>query len=76
MHPKADWAPAFRAKTTFEALACDSVQAYFHSSPSCATMRRSLFSYLPGELGGYNVGSSRPRMACATDDPLALIQYP
>jgi asparagine synthase (glutamine-hydrolysing) len=32
LYPKADWAPrVFRAKTTFQALARDSVQAYFHS---------------------------------------------
>ena len=30
-YPKADWAPrVFRAKSTFEALARDSVEAYFH----------------------------------------------
>ena len=32
VYPKADWAPrVFRAKTTFEGIARDSVQAYFHS---------------------------------------------
>ena len=32
LYPKADWAPrVFRAKSTFEALARNSVEAYFHS---------------------------------------------
>jgi asparagine synthase (glutamine-hydrolysing) len=40
-YPKADWAPrVFRAKTTFEALARDLVEGYFHGvsimSTACA----------------------------------------
>ena len=80
MYPKADWAPrVFRAKTTFEALARDSVQAYFHSvSILRDDMRRSLFSStFRRELGGYNALEVFRRHAATaqTDDPLALIQY-
>jgi asparagine synthase (glutamine-hydrolysing) len=32
LYPKADWAPRFlRAKTTFEGMARDATEAYFHS---------------------------------------------
>ncbi|MDE2366362.1 MAG: amidotransferase 1, exosortase A system-associated, partial [Betaproteobacteria bacterium] len=46
LYPKADWAPRFlRAKSTFEALARDSVEGYFHGvSIVKDKMRRSLFS--------------------------------
>ncbi|KAI5916652.1 XrtA/PEP-CTERM system amidotransferase [Thauera sp. 2A1] len=80
VYPKADWAPrVFRAKTTFQALARDSVEAYFHSvSLLRDDMRRSLFT--PGfrkQLGGYNAIDVFRRHAAKvhTDDPLALIQY-
>ncbi|MCK9262024.1 MAG: amidotransferase 1, exosortase A system-associated, partial [Azoarcus sp.] len=80
MYPKADWAPrVFRAKTTFQALARDSVQAYFHSvSILRDEMRVSLFSSdFQRKLGGYNAIEVFRRHADAaqTDDPLALIQY-
>ena len=80
MYPKADWAPRmFRAKTTFQALARDSVQAYFHSvSILRDDMRRSLFSSkFRAELAGYNALEvfRRHGEAAQTDDPLALIQY-
>src|SRR5690242_21567742 len=46
IYPKADWAPRFlRAKSTFEALARDSVEGYFHGvSIVKDRMRESLFS--------------------------------
>ncbi|GHT82215.1 amidotransferase 1, exosortase A system-associated [Betaproteobacteria bacterium] len=80
VYPKADWAPrVFRAKTTFQALARDEVDAYFHSvSVLSDDMRQQLFS--PGfrrELNGYQaveVFHHHARQA-QTDDPLALIQY-
>lgn len=80
LYPKADWAPrVFRAKTTFQALARDSVQAYFHSvSILRDEMRRSLFSTdFRRQLGGYNAIEVFRRHAdqAQTDDPLALIQY-
>ena len=80
LYPKADWAPrVFRAKTTFQALARDSVQAYFHSvSLLRDDMRSSLFSdEFKRRLGGYEaVEVFRHHGAQAgTDDPLALVQY-
>ncbi|MBL8449908.1 MAG: amidotransferase 1, exosortase A system-associated [Dechloromonas sp.] len=80
VYPKADWAPrVFRAKTTFEALARTSAQAYFHSvSILRDPMRRQLFSpRLKADLGGYNAYEVFARHAgrVQTDDPLALIQY-
>ncbi len=80
VYPKADWAPrVLRAKTTFEALARSSAQAYFHSvSILRDPLRRQLFSpRLKADLGGYNAFEVFARHAAraGTDDPLALIQY-
>jgi asparagine synthase (glutamine-hydrolysing) len=80
LYPKADWAPrVFRAKTTFQALARDSVQAYFHSvSILRDDMRHKLFSnQFKSELGGYAAVEvfRRHGASAGTDDPLALIQY-
>ncbi len=80
VYPKADWAPrVFRAKTTFQALARDSVQAYFHTvSILRDDMRRNLFSAsFRKELAGYNALEVFQRHAANAnaDDPLALIQY-
>ncbi|MDP3834874.1 MAG: amidotransferase 1, exosortase A system-associated [Hydrogenophaga sp.] len=80
LYPKADWAPRmFRAKTTFQAMAMDSVQAYHHSmSHLRADQRVRLFSpAFQRRLGGYNaleVFRQHARQA-QTEDPLALIQY-
>ena len=80
LYPKADWAPrVFRAKTTFQALARDSVQAYLHSVSICSDEQRAaMFSpALKRELQGYSVESVFAEHAanCPTDDPLKLIQY-
>lgn len=80
MYPKADWAPrVFRAKTTFQALAKGSVEAYFHSvSILRDDMRSRLFSdSLKAKLGGYNAVEvfQRHGARADTDDPLALVQY-
>ncbi|MCK6430763.1 MAG: asparagine synthase-related protein, partial [Burkholderiaceae bacterium] len=79
-YPKADWAPrVFRAKTTLQSLARDSVEAYFHSMSILRDdMRRQLFSNsLRAQLGGYNAVEVFKRHAQRAnhDDPLALIQY-
>ena len=79
-YPKADWAPRiFRAKSTFEALARDSVDAYFHGvSILRDDMRRELFSNtFKAKLGGYNAVSvfQRHAQGANIDDPLALVQY-
>lgn len=80
LYPKADWAPrVFRAKTTFQALAKHSVEAYLHSvSLNRDDLRSQLFSdKLKSELQGYrtqDLFESYGRKA-KTDDPLSLIQY-
>ena len=80
MYPKADWAPrVFRAKTTFEALARNSVEAYFHSMSLIRDADRSrLYSAsFKAQLGGYNAREvfTRHSANADTEDPLALIQY-
>ena len=80
VYPKADWAPRpLRAKTTFQAMAMDSVQAYHHSmSHLRADQRRALFSpTFQRSLGGYSALEVFRQHAqnAQTDDPLALIQY-
>ena len=80
LYPKADWAPrVVRAKTTFQALARTSVEAYFHGIPEIRDAQRDqLFSpAFKAQLGGYNARQVFDRHAAraGTDDPLALIQY-
>jgi asparagine synthase (glutamine-hydrolysing) len=80
LYPKADWAPrVFRAKSTFEALARDSVSAYFHGvSILHDSMRKSLFSpHLRRELQGYAAVEVLNRHArrAPSDHPLSLVQY-
>jgi asparagine synthase (glutamine-hydrolysing) len=79
-YPKADWAPRmFRAKSTFEALGRDSVDAYFEGISVLRTaMRQKLFTpAFKRTLGGYDASEVFHRHArqADTDDPLALIQY-
>ncbi len=80
LYPKLDWAPrVLRAKSTFESLARNSVEGYFHSvSIVPDRVRRQLFSdRFKSELGGYeaievlrsHAGEAPP------DDPVALVQY-
>ncbi len=80
LYPKADWAPRmFRAKSTFQALARDSVEGYFHSvSILRDDMRSQLFSAsFRAQLAGYNAVQVFKQHAAnaQTDDPLALVQY-
>jgi asparagine synthase (glutamine-hydrolysing) len=79
-YPKADWAPrVFRAKTTFEALARDLVEGYFHGvSIMSDAMRAELFSdSFKRQLQGYRAIDVMRGHAdnSPTDDPLSLIQY-
>jgi asparagine synthase (glutamine-hydrolysing) len=79
-YPKADWAPrVFRAKSTFEALARGSVEAYFHSVSTLNDgMRSALFtSAFQRELQGYSALQVLKKHAerANTDHPLSLIQY-
>jgi asparagine synthase (glutamine-hydrolysing) len=80
LYPKADWAPrVFRAKTTFEAIARTSVEAYLHTvSIIREPLRSQLFSpAFRGRLSGYRVNEVFERHAAraGTDDALALVQY-
>ncbi len=80
LYPKADWAPRMlRAKTTFEGMSRDPVEAYFHSmSQIRSPMRQRLYSArFKQELGGYSALEVFRRHAAKanTDDPLALVQY-
>ena len=80
LYPKADWAPkVFRAKTTFEALARDTVEGYFHGvSLLSDAQRKQLFSpTFKRELQGYEAVEVLRRHAAVapTDDPLSLVQY-
>ncbi len=80
VYPKLDRAPrVFRAKSTFEALARDSVEGYFHSVSILGDKLRSrLFSRKFGsELQNYNAVEVLRRHAAnsPTDDSLSLVQY-
>ena len=80
VYPKADWAPqVFRAKTTFQALARTSVDAYFHSvSIINDEMRARLYSNgFKATLAGYGAAEvfRRHALRAGTDDALALVQY-
>jgi asparagine synthase (glutamine-hydrolysing) len=80
VYPKADWAPRpLRAKSTLQAIARDSVDAYFRSvGLATDEMRSRLFSAsFSRQLQGYNareVLEGHMRDAPA-DDHLAQIQY-
>jgi asparagine synthase (glutamine-hydrolysing) len=80
VYPKADWAPrVLRAKTTFEGMARNAVEGYFHTvSILRDPMRSELFSpAFRTALGGYQARQvfDRHALRSNTDDPLALIQY-
>lgn len=80
VYPKMDWAPKmFRAKTTFQALARDSMAAYLHSVGVISeSHRRELFTPdLKKELQGYTALEVFRHHAerAPTDHPLSLIQY-
>lgn len=79
-YPKLDWAPRiFRAKTTFQAMARDSVAAYAHTVAIMPQpWRQKLFS--PGfrkQLQNYSADNVLYEYAkqSPTDHPLSLIQY-
>lgn len=80
LYPKADWAPkVLRAKSTFQALARDSVAGYFESVSIVGdTLRSRLFSpAFRRELGGYQAAEVLYRHArrCDSESPLARVQY-
>jgi asparagine synthase (glutamine-hydrolysing) len=80
LYPKADWAPRiFRARTTLQALARSSVEAYFHTvSIMDDEMRRKLFSdSFRRELQDYQAIEVLQHHAkrAPVPDGLSLIQY-
>ncbi len=80
LYPKLDWAPrVLRAKTTLQALAMDSLDAYLNTvSVSTAAQRDALYSGdFKGRLDGYRaVEHFRHHAARApARDPLSMIQY-
>jgi asparagine synthase (glutamine-hydrolysing) len=80
IYPKADWAPQmFRAKTTFQALARDSVAGYLDAvSLVREPQRGKLFSArFHSELQEYNAVEVLRRHAARApaDDSLSLVQY-
>ena len=79
-YPKMDWAPRpLRAKTTFQALAMDTAQAYFNSvSVVGDAQRAALFSpAFRRELQGYQASElyRQTMQRAPTDDPLSQAQY-
>jgi asparagine synthase (glutamine-hydrolysing) len=80
IYPKLDWAPrVLRAKTTLQALARDTYEAYMHSvSIMGREMRSQVFTpQLKSSLAGYDaveVFRGHAHQA-PVDDPLALVQY-
>ncbi len=80
LYPKADWAPKpLRAKSTFEALARDSVAAYFHGvSLMSDAMRDRLFSprfrHSLNDYQAVEVLRSHAR-TCPTEEALSRVQY-
>ena len=79
LYPKLDRAPRYlRAKSTFQALARDSLEAYFHNFSILPDgLRRRLYSAeLQRELGGYRgIEVFRRHLENAPDHPLSRVQY-
>ncbi|TPH13287.1 XrtA/PEP-CTERM system amidotransferase [Litorilituus lipolyticus] len=80
LYPKLDWAPQFlRAKTTFQSLAMDTAEGYFHGvSLLNNQQRKELFSpQLNQQLKGYSALDvfREHQKNFDGDDPLSLIQY-
>ncbi|TQE99637.1 MAG: amidotransferase 1, exosortase A system-associated, partial [Spiribacter salinus] len=79
LYPKLDWAPKpLRGKTTFEALARDSVEGYFHGVSICSgPMANQLFSErFRRELDGYRaIEVLQGHARNAPEDPLSKVQY-
>jgi len=79
-YPKLDWAPrVLRAKTTFQAMARDSVAAYCHTvSVLPETLRKQLYSHgFKKQLQGYHAVEVFRRYAqnAPVDHPLSMAQY-
>ena len=80
LYPKLDWAPRmFRAKSTFQALARGTVDAYLHAVSICddATRAQLYSEHFRGELQGYGAREVLHEHARGKQfsDALALVQY-
>ncbi|MCP5160714.1 MAG: amidotransferase 1, exosortase A system-associated [Hahellaceae bacterium] len=80
VYPKLDWMPRiFRAKTTFQALARNSVEAYFNTISILKDDQRvELYSdAFKKQLNGYNAIEvfNRHASECPSSHPLNLIEY-
>ncbi len=80
VYPKADWAPKiFRAKSTFESIARDSLEGYFHSvSVNSNAIRSDLFSQrLKSDLQNYQAVEvfRRHYSSAPSDNAQSLVQY-
>lgn len=79
VYPKVDWAPKiFRAKSTLQAVARDSIEGYFHNfSVIPDRLRMQLYSDgFRRKLSGYHAREVFQRyLADAPDHPLSRVQY-
>lgn len=80
LYPKLDWAPQFlRAKSTFEALARSSAEAYFQSVAKIPDRDRYRLhsSAMTSALAGYHPQERFNELAQEVDgaDPLSVVQY-
>lgn len=79
IYPKADWAPRIvRAKSTFEALARDPLEGYFHNfSILPDKLRTRIYSdSFKRELNGYHaIEVFRQHLQHAPEHPLSQVQY-
>lgn len=80
LYPKLGWAPrVFRAKTTFQSMARNPIEGYFHNfSTLIDEQREQLFSdAFKRELQGYKASEVFHHFAAKapTDDPLSIVQY-
>ena len=79
VYPKIDWAPrVFRAKSTFQSLARDSVEGYFHNfSILPDALRQQLYSAdFRKQLDGYHgIDVFNRYLETAPEHPLSMVQY-
>jgi len=79
LYPKIDWAPrVFRAKSTFQALARDAVEGYFHNfSILPDALRGQLYSpEFHKQLAGYHgIEVFNRYLEKAPEHPLSMVQY-
>ncbi len=80
LYPKMDWAPKiFRAKTTFQAIAKDTLEGFLHSVSVVPNhlRERMYHSSFKAKLQGYRAVElfRQYQKKAPCDDPLSLVQY-